>query len=525
MYYRINEIKLKAEQSQADIPASIIKKLGKAGKGLKITDWRIVKQSVDARDKGDILIVYSLDFAVEPKDRKLDLPQPEPKEYILPDYVGSSVLKYRPVVCGFGPCGMYAALILASAGFKPIVLERGSEMKKRIVDVENFLKAGKLNTESNVQFGEGGAGTFSDGKLTTNIKDARISKVLTEFVEAGADENILYKHRAHIGTDVLRDVVVNIRKKIISLGGEVKFDTRLEDIVIEEGRVRAIKTNKGDIETDCLLLALGHSARDTFRMLNEHQVKLQQKPFSIGVRIQHPQELINVAQYGKNYHKLNLPPAEYKLSYHCKSASEGGENDGRGVYTFCMCPGGEVINSSSHKEGVVTNGMSYNARDGEFANRALLVDVRTSDFSGDHALAGIEFQEKYEHLAYLNGGENYSLPSCTTGEFMRARKGEFNAGEAVISSLPRFAVSAISEALPHMARQLRGFDSEEAKMFAVETRSSSPVRIVRNEDLQASVGGLYPCGEGAGYAGGIVSAAVDGIRVAEKIVENYKPNW
>ncbi len=517
-FYRINEIKLKIGEPQERIPEHIKKRLGRAGRGLQITDYRIVKESIDARDKGDILIVYSVEFAA---DAKLDLPVAEIAKYELPAS-GDKKLSGRPVVCGFGPCGMFAGLILASAGFCPIILERGSLMEKRIEKVDAFWKRGELDTECNVQFGEGGAGTFSDGKLTTNIKDPRIAKVLEEFVLAGANEDIKYRHKPHIGTDVLRDVVVNIRKKIETLGGEIIFDARLSDITLEEGAsgkslssISYVKrsenggTEERKISTNCLILAIGHSARDTFRMLCEKGMEMQQKAFSIGLRIQHPQILIDRAQYGRPHAKAGLPPAEYKLSYHCKES-------GRGVYTFCMCPGGEVIAASSAEGCTVTNGMSYHARDGEFANSALLVDVRTSDFGSDHPLAGVEFQEKYEKIAYKNSA-GYRPPACSWGEFADCS----DAGKRVRECLPAFAIESMLEAMPFMARRLRGFDESSAKLFAVESRSSSPVRIVRNEEFLSSVSGIYPGGEGAGYAGGIVSAAVDGIKLAEAVITRF----
>lgn len=540
----MNEIKLKIGEPQEKIPEHILKRLGRLGRGLKVTDYRVVKQSIDARDKGEILIVYSVDFAVERRkgeieraaakaggadklaasEVKLDLPVVVPAKYELP-VRGNEMPLGRPVVCGFGPCGMFAGLILASAGYRPVILERGSSMEKRTEKVNAFWERGELDTECNVQFGEGGAGTFSDGKLTTNIKDPRIAKVLEEFVLAGASEDIKYKHKPHIGTDVLRGVVVNIRKKIESLGGEVIFDARLSDISFEEAgsqkKLRGVtyvrRNEKGEaveseIATDCLILAIGHSARDTFRMLLEKGIDMQQKPFSIGLRIRHPQELINEAQYGKNWREMGLPPAEYKLSYHSKES-------GRGVYTFCMCPGGEVIAASSAEGCTVTNGMSYHARDGEFANSALLVDVRTTDFGSDHPLAGVEFQEKYEHIAYKNGA-NYKPPTCTWGEFSSSSE----VGAKVRECLPAFAAESMMEAMPFMARRLRGFDDRDAMLFAVESRSSSPVRIVRNEEMLSSASGIYPGGEGAGYAGGIVSAAVDGIKLAEAVISRFAPS-
>ncbi len=537
-FYRINEIKLKIGESKDRIPEHILKRLGRAGRGLKITEYRIVKQSIDARDKGEIMLVYSVDFAVErnmaEKERAaakaggeerlkasevvLDLPVVKPAVYALPER-GSRKPAGRPVICGFGPCGMFAGLILSSAGYRPIIIERGSSMEKRTEKVRLFWEEGRLDTECNVQFGEGGAGTFSDGKLTTNIKDPRIAKVLEEFVAAGASEEIKYMHKPHIGTDVLRDVVVNIRKKITELGGEIRFDTKLIGINAAGGRLESITLEKSsdgvkerkDIKTDCLILATGHSARDTMQMLYDSGIEMTQKPFSIGLRIQHPQSLINRAQYGEDWQQMGLPPAEYKLSYHCRES-------GRGVYTFCMCPGGEVIAASSAEGMTVTNGMSYHARDGECANSALLVDVRTSDYESDHPLAGIRFQEKYERLAFENGA-GYKPPVCSWGEFSKGTE----KGKKVRACIPEFATQSMLEAMPVMARRLRGFDDKDAQLFAVESRSSSPVRISRNEEYNASVEGIYPGGEGAGYAGGIVSAAVDGIKLAETVISRFAP--
>src|SRR5665648_176490 len=436
--YRIHEIKLSIDEDKSNIPARIISKLAKPE--LQITDYRIVKESIDARDKGDIKIVYSVDFSINNPGIELKLDQPKSIEY---EYVekGTEVMKSRPVIVGFGPAGIFSALILAEMGYKPLVLERGKTMDQRIPDVENLWKNGILNPESNPQFGEGGAGTFSDGKLTTQIKDKRISKVLNEL-----------------------------------------------------------------IETENLVLAIGHSSRDTFKYLNQAGLKMSQKPFSIGVRIEHLQSLINKSQYGN---VEGLGAAEYSLSHRCKN--------GRGVYTFCMCPGGEVIVTSSSEGTVVTNGMSNNARDGKNANSGLLVDVRTEDFESDDPLAGIYFQEKYEKTAFLVAGERYKAPKCSLGEFIKNKGG----GVGVRASLPEFAVESILEAVPFMGRKLRGFDTPDAVLSAVETRSSSPVRIERDEDYQGTIKGIYPCGEGAGYSGGITSAAVDGIKIAEVIAKKY----
>ena len=771
--YRIHQIKLKLGESTDCLPQKILKLIG--NRELLISEWHIVKESIDARDKKHIRLVYSVDFtavykknpkkqarlAANPKlkleeapnlayvpavyegetcaaedenraeepstprsfrenrsgikenenraeeplpparqalkpERKLqqdraeepllparqnakpeqklqqdkNLPTsqtetPQPRSGMPEPLPSARVLRDRPIIVGFGPAGMFAALILAQAGLRPLVLERGQEVDARTASVERFWREGTLNEQSNVQFGEGGAGTFSDGKLTTGIKDARIRKVLEEFVAAGAPKEILYKQKPHIGTDVLRLLVKNIREEIKRLGGEVRFNTLVEDLRVEDGRVSGVicaqdgaetdhesgaqpqEQNCGDlapklaqnsedsrgarafqdtqppangrrdlasqlaqnsedscgIPTRCIpcqtvIFAMGHSARDTFRRLRARGIAMSQKPFSVGVRIEHPQDLIDIAQYGAPGRELGLPPADYKLSWRCEN--------GRGVYTFCMCPGGKVVIASSQAGGVVTNGMSYHDRASGIANSALLCDVRTSDFGSDDVLAGVIFQEKLEHQAFLAGGSSYAPPRCTWGEL---RNGQ---APQVESCLPNFAVVALREAMPHLGRKLQGFDNPDAMVTAVETRSSSPVRFARNADYEGAcsavagtarskvagtphyaadavmldastqetgistnaphhpanavmldaamqetgistnaphyaadavpcensmttVGnvtepadgktliGFYPCGEGAGYAGGIMSAAVDGIRVAETIIRKWKP--
>lgn len=545
--YRISEIKLKADEDKALIPKKIEKKLGKSLRGAKISAWNIVKESLDARDKQNIRWIYTVDFDTDPRI-KLNLKEGGEPEYICPQ-AGTEELKNRPVICGFGPAGMFCALILAEQGYRPIVIERGRPVRERASDVERFWKSGILNTESNVQFGEGGAGTFSDGKLTTGIKDIRIRKVLREFVNAGAKDEILYKQKPHIGTDMLRIIVTNIRKRIEELGGEVIFSARLDEIETEDGRLTAViiseprqhsdiqSADHAEAETeymdqecadreraertmrrisaDVLVLAAGHSARDTVRKLHSQGLLMEQKPFSIGVRIEHPQRLIDISQYGKPHEELGLPPAEYKLS--CRN------EDGRGVYTFCMCPGGEVIAASSANGMTVTNGMSYSGRSGKTANSALLVDVRTSDFADGNPLSGIDFQEKYERLAFENTAAANRPPRAAWAEFRQSAGTEkITAGLKVRNSLPDFAVSAIEEAMPKLAKKLKGFDSPDAVLTAVESRSSSPVRIPRDENHESNIKGLYPAGEGAGYAGGIMSAAVDGIRTAESIISKYK---
>ncbi len=505
--YRINQVKLDVGESHDALADAIRKKLKKPK--LDISQLEIVKESVDARRKPDIKLVYTVDFSCS---QKLRLEKAKVKDYDgLRKEMPEDDSQARPVVVGFGPCGMFAAIILAEAGRRPIVIERGQPVEERVKTVERFWREGILDEESNVQFGEGGAGTFSDGKLTTGIKDVRISKVLGELVKAGASPEILYKQKPHIGTDKLRGVVRNIRQKIESLGGEIFFDTKLTAIVADESadgrKLKGIETvsrsgkrRKTDVES--LVLAIGHSARDTFGMLMEEGLHMEQKPFSIGVRIEHPQMMIDKAQYGRADMARLLGAADYKLNHRCRN--------GRGVYTFCMCPGGFVIDASSEVHTAVTNGMSNSDRKGQYANSGLLVDVRPEDFPSSHPLAGVEFQRQYERMAWENG--KGGLPKTSYGAFRSDRD------DRVRRSIPDFASEAILEAMPFLGRKLAGFDGDDAVMTAVETRSSSPVRILRDQEGQASIRGIYPAGEGPGYAGGIVSAAVDGIKAAEKIL-------
>lgn len=522
--YRIHQIKLNINESKEKIPEKILRKI--SVKDCKIAEWNIVKESLDCRDKSNIKWVYSVDFkpvsiknprkALRLKsDNKLSLEIAPDMEYHPPIH-GVKPMKNPPVIVGFGPCGMMAALVLAQEGYRPIVIERGQRVEDRVKTLKEFEETHALNPNSNIQFGEGGAGTFSDGKLTTGIKDKRIRKVLKEFVNHGAKEEILYKQKPHVGTDVLRRVVRGIREDIISLGGKVMFDTMFYDYEVNEEGLSAIWTidvktgEKQRIETENLILAIGHSSRDTFRMLKEKDVHMEQKPFSMGFRIEHPQDMIDIAQYGKPARELGLPVAEYKLSYRCEN--------GRGVYTFCMCPGGHVICAASAEGMTLTNGMSYSGRDSGVANSALLCDVRTSDFPSEDVLAGVEFQEKYEKLAFVNGGGDYSMPQTTLGDFCQRSEKAL----PLINSLPDFVTEAIIEGTREMGRKLKGFDDPSSKVIGVESRSSSPVRIIRDENFTSSVMGIYPGGEGAGYAGGITSAACDGIKIAEQIIGQYE---
>ncbi len=507
--YRLAQLKLRLDESPNVIARKICHKYSRGD--MQVTDIKIVRRSVDARRKSDIRQVFTVDFTT---DRTLDLPE-APEEFYREVPSGSEELEHRPIVVGFGPCGMFAALILAERGYRPIVMERGYDMDTRIKVVNDFWDKGILDPECNVQFGEGGAGTFSDGKLSSGIKDDRKRKVLEELVMAGANEDILYVQKPHIGTDILRSVVMNIRRKIENLGGKVLFDARMNHLMVEDGQITGIVTQKGyqlrHWKTENLILAIGHSSRDTLENLVNDNLAMGMKPLSIGVRIEHPQQMVDEAQYGKEAGNPNLPHAVYNLAHHCKS--------GRGVYTFCMCPGGHVIVAASETGGVVTNGMSYRQRNSGTANSAVLVDVHTDDFGAGNVLAGVEFQRKYERTAFRNGGGEYKAPSCTWAQF---RDGAPEA-QAVLECLPGFAVDSIREAIPEFGKKLKGFDRDDAVITAVETRSSSPVRMIRDEHFESNIKGVFPGGEGAGHAGGIMSSAVDGIRIAEEIIQRYKP--
>lgn len=496
----------------------------------QIHTLRFAKKSIDARKKDHIHFLCSVEVEVENEEKRLarctssHVARVKPYHYELPV---SKPLAQRPVVVGFGPAGMFAALILAQAGQRPIVVERGSCVEERAQSVQDFWSAGILNPENNVQFGEGGAGTFSDGKLNTGTKDGRARKVLEEFVKAGAPDEILYFAHPHIGTDHLPQTVKGIRKAIEQLGGEIRFCTKLTAIQQKDGQLMGVTVTGQNGHTDSLatkhvVLAIGHSARDTYEMLHSMGLHLEPKPFSIGARIEHPQALINRAQFGKFADCPSLGAAEYRLAVHLP--------DGRGVYTFCMCPGGTVVAAASEEGMAVTNGMSNFARDGQNANAALLVGISPDDFGSDHPLAGMHLQRQLEQAAFQLAGGAYLAPAQRVEDFLQKRPSTrlgdvvptYPRGVALCDlsgCLPLFAVESMRSGILAMDRKLHGFAYPDAILTGVETRSSAPVRLLRGSDLQCvSLRGLYPCGEGAGYAGGIVSAAVDGIKCAESIL-------
>ena len=489
----------------------------------KIRHLRIVRRSVDARKKPDIKIIYTIDVAVDGNEKRLLKQSGCKRATIAPvSYYKTAknipVPEKRPVVVGFGPAGMFAALVLAIAGWKPLVLERGEDAASRHEKVQKFFETGVLDTRSNVQFGEGGAGTFSDGKLNTGVNNPRIGWILEQFVKAGAREEILYDAKPHVGTDVLLTVVQNIRQRIISLGGEVRFNTQVTELCTKNGRLTGLKTEAGEIiPCDTCVLAIGHSARDTFEMLEETGIPMEPKPFAMGVRIEHKQTTVDESQYGVV--SPVLPPADYKLVQHLDNAT---------VYSFCMCPGGHVVAAASEEGRIVTNGMSYADRDGENANAALLVTVNPGDFPYEGTLGGMKWQREIEEKAYAVSG-SYRAPAQLVGDFLAGKKST-GAGSVeptyrpgvtwcdLHDVLPERITASIAEALPKLDEKLKGFAAEDAVMTAPETRSSSPVRIIRDDSRQSSLAGLYPTGEGAGYAGGIMSAAIDGMMTAEAIL-------
>ncbi len=539
---RLNEIKLPLDHDAAALPAAIVERLGIDAADL--LGFSVFKRSYDARKKASILLIYQLDVELPARleQQVLEKLQQDSRVAPSPDTSYRFVARadanfpasgqHRPIVVGFGPCGILAALLLAQMGFKPIVLERGREVRQRTQDTWGLWRKRELNTESNVQFGEGGAGTFSDGKLYSQVKDRRHlgRKVLMEFVQAGAPEEILFESKPHIGTFKLVAMVEKLRAEIIRLGGEIRFEQKVESLLREVdsdgmGHITGLITSSGEtLRSNHIVLAIGHSARDTFQTLLDQGVYIEAKPFSIGFRIEHPQSVIDQARFGESAGHPILGAAEYKLVHHC--------DNGRSVYSFCMCPGGTVVAATSEEGRVVTNGMSQYSRNERNANSAIVVGINPEeDYPGD-VLAGIGLQRELETLAYKMGGENYNAPAQLVGDFLKGRPStalgsvtpSYQPGVTLTdlsSALPDYAIAAIREAIPVFDKQIHGFAMADAVLTGIETRSSSPICIRRGADFQSvNTRGLYPAGEGAGYAGGILSAAIDGIKVAEAVAQD-----
>jgi len=525
---RLTEVRLGLDHHEPELKAAILRTLEIPEPELH--GYRIRRRGYDARKSGEIVFVYTLD--VELRDETALLKRFHHSHHIThaPDETyrypvqAPAEIKTRPVVIGTGPCGLFAGLSLARMGFKPIILERGKIVRQRTKDVWSFWRGRRFNPESNVQFGEGGAGTFSDGKLHTGIKDRghHIRKILQDLVDCGAPEEILYISKPHIGTLRLVKVVENLRTKILELDGDVRFDSHVTDIDIENGAVRGVLLANGEsIATDHVILAVGHSARDTFEMLHRRGVHIEPKPFSIGFRIEHPQHMIDVCRLGQHAGNPMLGAADYKLVHHSKN--------GRDVYSFCMCPGGQVVAATSETGRVVTNGMSHYSRNERNANAGIVVGIAPDDFGSDHPLAGIALQRELEEKAFQLGGANYNAPAQLVADFLAGRPST-GPGSVIPSytpavtwtdlsnALPDYAIAAIREAIPAFDKTLKGFAMNDAVLTGVETRTSSPIRITRNESFESmNTKGLYPAGEGAGFAGGIISAAVDGMKVAEAV--------
>jgi uncharacterized FAD-dependent dehydrogenase len=524
---RITELKLPLNHTEGMLRAALVERLGISD--AQLLAYSLFRQGYDARKKYAIKLVYTVDAEVSDESAVLARLNNAPQISLTPDntyrFVGEAPknLTERPVIIGTGPCGLFAGLILAQMGFRPIILERGKAVRERTKDTFGLWRKSEFNPESNVQFGEGGAGTFSDGKLYTRIKDPNHygRKVLTEFVKAGAPEEILYVSKPHIGTFRLVSMVEQIRATIEALGGEIHFQSRVDAVDIDRGKVRGVRLADGStIATGHVVLAVGHSARDTFKMLYERGVYIEAKAFSIGFRIEHPQSLIDTCMFGDSAGHPKLGAADYKLVHHCRN--------GRSVYSFCMCPGGTVVAATSEAGHVVTNGMSQYSRNERNANSGIVVGITPDDYPG-HPLAGIELQRQLEARAFKLGGENYQAPGQLVGDFLASRPS--TAFGAVLPSytpgvhlgdlataLPDYAIAALREALPVFDKKIPGFAMNDAVLTGVETRTSSPIRIKRNAGCQSiNTQGLYPAGEGAGYAGGILSAAVDGIKVAEAV--------
>ena len=525
---RVRQIEVDIDHnSKAEIIYKIASKL--KIKQSDIKNIKINKKSLDARKKPHLKFIYEIDMEVENEFKILSKNIKDvlktPDETYQFKVTGNQKMETRPIIVGAGPAGLFCAYLLASNGYGPLIIERGEKVEDRIKTVEEFWNTGILNINSNVQFGEGGAGTFSDGKLNTLTKDPahRMKKVFEIFVECGANSDILYDYKPHIGTDVLRDVVKNMRNKIIKMGGKFRYNTCLTNIEIKNNRVTAIEVNEKEmIPCETLVLAIGHSARDTFGMLYQNHISMNAKPFAIGVRIEHPQDMINTSQYGMRQHP-ELSPASYKLTYNTKA--------GRGVYSFCMCPGGYVVNASSEEGLLAINGMSNRDRESKNANSAIVVSVTPKDF-GEHPLDGLEFQRKLEKLAYKLG--NQKIPVQLYEDFKKKQIfNHFGEVEPIFKGnyefanlneiFPSYISESLKEGIEYFGTKIKGYNRDDAILAGIESRTSSPVRINRDENLISNINGIYPCGEGSGYAGGITTAAMDGMKVAEKIAEIYIP--
>lgn len=526
---RISQLKLPITHTESELKKKIAKTLRC---GEKSFSYEIIRQSLDARHKEDKKFVYTIEVSIENEKKILqkvhnnNIMSTNKKEYVFPK-AGNRELSHRPVIVGSGPAGIFCAWYLARAGYRPLVLERGEEAEKRRETVDRFWKNGVLDPESNVQFGEGGAGTFSDGKLNTLVKDSfgRNREVLKRFVEAGADPEILYQHKPHLGTDVLVDIVQTLRRQIEEMGGSFRFRSKVTDLKIENGRLTGVEIDHKELlPAEICVLAIGHSARDTFFMLKDRGLTMESKAFAVGLRVEHPQTLINEDLYGEKENRI-LGAASYKVTHTCRN--------GRGVYSFCMCPGGYVVNASSEEGQLAVNGMSYQARDGRNANSAVIVTVTPEDFPQEGPLGGIAFQRELEKKAWQLGQGKVPVqlfgdycghkPSQSLGEVTPCIRGEYVLSD-VRSILPKEIGDSIEEGIHAFGKKLPGFDREDALLSGIESRTSSPVRLVRDREGLSNISGVYPCGEGAGYAGGITSAAMDGIKTAECIASAYVMN-
>ena len=526
---RIRQIKVPLEKDSNEYLLNSIAKILKVDKNT-LSNLKIVKKSIDARKKDNVFYVYEVDINVPNQDKilkklhSLDIFETKDENYVF-EITGEKTLFKRPVIVGSGPAGLFCAYILAEHNYKPLIIERGAEVDERVEKIEQFWQTGVLDINTNVQFGEGGAGTFSDGKLNTLVKDKayRNKKVYDIFIENGAPEEIRYLNHPHIGTDILRTVIKNIRNKIISMGGEFHYHTCLTNIIVENNSIKAIEINNQKIlECHNLILAIGHSARDTFEMLSKYDLSMQPKPFAIGIRIEHLQSLINKNQYGEKLSKI-LPPASYKLTYTTSKK--------RGVYSFCMCPGGFVVNASSEKGCLAINGMSNYKRDEKNANSAIVVTIFPEDF-GNNPLDGLSFQRKLEHLAYQNAQGKIPVQlykdfkqnkkSNAFLEITPCMKGNYSFGN-LNEIFPSYVIEALQEAIPVFDKKIPGFADDGVILSAIESRTSSPIKIPRYENGQSKITGIFPCGEGSGYAGGITTAAMDGLKIAECFAKIYRP--